>query len=330
MSSSANSPEASLVRDGLVESFWSEFMVYWHRLPNKGLLFGLLGAWLLMFHLIGNATFGYFDTRSLLDLLYRVHVGNVNAEDRGPGMLAPLLVLALFWVKRKELVAVEMRSWPPAMIVLLAATLLHMLGYVVQQPKLSIIALFVGIYGIMGIAWGFRFMVASFFPYVLMSFMLPWNAMATVVTFPLRLLVTMIVEFISRNLLGLDVIRVGTGLFDAMQTYQYDVAPACSGLRSLTAMMFIAAGYGYWLFRTSWRWGVLLLAAIPLAVAGNVARLLCIVLAAELLGKEYGDWVHESTLFSMLPYLPVISGLIWLSGKLEAGHKAESKRDPQS
>jgi exosortase len=232
-------------------------------------------------------------------------------------MLAPLLVLFLFWVKRKELLAIEMKFWAPAMVLFLAALLLHMFGYIVQQPRLSIVALFVGIYALMGLAWGPKFMIRSFFPYVLMVFMMPWNAMATAVTFPLRLLVTAIVEFISQNLLGLDVVRVGTGLYDASQTYQYDVAPACSGLRSLTAMIFIAAAYGYWVFRATWRCGLFLVAAVPLAVVGNVVRLLCIVLAAELGGKDLGDKVHDSTLFSMLPYVPVILGLIWLGGHLE-------------
>jgi len=214
------------------------------------------------------------------------------------------------------------------MVLFLAALLLHMFGYIVQQPRLSIVALFVGIYALMGLAWGPKFLVRSFFPYVLMVFMMPWHAMGTVITFPLRVLVTIIVEFIAQNLMGLEVVRVGTGLFDASQTYQYDVAPACSGLRSVTAMIFIAAAYGYWVFRTTWRCGVFLLAAVPLAIVGNVARLLCIVLAAELGGKEWGDKVHEDFWFSLLPYVPVILGLIWLGGWLE--HRQPNGRSPKA
>ena len=55
----------NLIRDGVVETFWTEFMGCWHRLPNKGLFFGLLGAWLLLFQFLGNGTFGYVDTASL-------------------------------------------------------------------------------------------------------------------------------------------------------------------------------------------------------------------------------------------------------------------------
>jgi exosortase len=169
----------------------------------------------------------------------------------------------------------------------------------------------------MGVAWGPKFMVRSFFPYALLIFMLPLHSMTTAVTFPLRTAVTIIVEYVARIFFGFDVIRVGTGLFDPLRTYQYDVAPACSGLRSLTAMVFIAMAYGYWMFRVSWRTGVFLLAAFPLAIIGNVIRLLCIVAAAEWFGKEYGDWVHENFFFSIIPYIPVLFGLIWLGNWLE-------------
>jgi exosortase len=142
--------------------------------------------------------------------------------------------------------------------------------------------------------------------------------LGTVITFPLRVLVTAIVEFISRYVLGLDVIRVGTGLFDASQTYQYDVAPACSGLRSLTAIFFLATVYGYALFRASWRWMAMLLASFPLAVLGNAIRLLLIVLTADLFGKSAGDWVHENMVVSLLPYVPVIVGLVYLGRRLDS------------
>lgn len=44
--------------------------------------------------------------------------------------------------------------------------------------------------------------------------------------------------------------------------------------------------------------------ALPLAVAGNVLRLTLIIVVAEAFGQKTGDWVHENTFFSMLPYVP--------------------------
>lgn len=324
-------PQAdTLVRDGVVETFWADFRSCWDPFPNKEVFLGLLAAWVLLFQFLGNSTFGYIDTPSLFAWLYGVHVNAAAEAEQGPGMLAPFLVLALFWLKRKDLAAVEKRAWAPGLIIVGAALLLHILGYMAQQPRLSIVALFLGIYGMTGLAWGPRWLRASFFPYFLFLFMMPLQSLSTFVTFPLRLLVTTIVEVIARFVLGMDVVRVGTGLFDASRTYQYDVAPACSGMRSLTAIFFLATVYGYARFRASWRWLALLVSAFPLAVIGNAIRLLAIVVAADWLGREWGDYIHESPIFSMLPYVPVFFGLIWVGRWLTPKSQSNSPAEPEA
>lgn len=302
----------NLVRDGVVESFWTEFMVYWRRLPNKGLFFGLLGAWLLLFQFLGNGTFGYVDTASLYYWMFKAYNGT-SVTDDGHGNLVPFVVLWLFWWKRKELLAVPARSWPAGVVIVLFALVLHTLSYAVQQPRISIAAMFIGVYGLMGVAWGPKFLRVSFFPFVLFLFSMPLGTQGEPITFRLRMLVTVLVEFVARGVLGIDVVRHGTGLFDAAGTYQYDVAPACSGIRSLWAMFVLATAYGYVTFRASWQWVVLMASAFPLAVLGNALRLLLIVVVAKVAGKEWGDWVHENFVFSLLPYVPVIIGLGWLT-----------------
>lgn len=310
----------TLVRDGIVESFWTEFKTCWAQLPNKGLFFGLLGAWVLLFQFLGNGTFGYVDTASLFQWMWLAYNGRPDSSD-GHANVVPFVVLVLFWWKRKDLLAVEFKLWWPAMAVVLLALVLHVVCYAVQQPRLSIAALFIGIYGLMGVAWGPQWLRRSFFPFVLFVFSMPLGLQAEIITFPLRLFVTVLVEFITSNLLGFDVVRVGTGLYDASMTYQFDVAPACSGIRSLAAIFLLAIVYGYILFRGSWRWLVMVTMALPLAVLGNTFRLLIIVLAGEFGGQQMGNSAHDSTFFSMLPYVPAIVGLAllgrWLKPKSE-------------
>ena len=45
--------------------------------------------------------------------------------------------------------------------------MMHLLGYMAQQPKISIMALFLGVYALMGLAWGPEWLRESFFPIVL-------------------------------------------------------------------------------------------------------------------------------------------------------------------
>jgi exosortase len=302
----------NLVRDGVVEMFWAEFMACWHRVPNKRLFFVMLGAWGLLFQFLGNGTFGYLDTPSLFKwMIWAYNTGGVT--DDSHGNIVPFVVLWLFWWKRKELLAVEMRSWWPGVFIVVLALGLHVLCYSVQQVRGSIPVLFIGIYGLMGVAWGAKFLRASFFPFVLFLFAMPLGTQGESITFNLRLLMTVLVELIARGVLGIDVVRQGTGLFDAAGAYQYDVAPACSGIRSLWAMFILATAYGYVTFRASTQWVVLMLAAFPLAVIGNAFRLLLIVIAAKIGGRSWGDFVHENIIMSMLPYVPVIIGLALLT-----------------
>ena len=126
----------------------------WQRLPNKSFFFTLLAAWLLLFQFWGNSILGYVHTSSLFGWLYEAYNNPGSAEDAGHGDFIPLLVVGLFWWKRKELLELPLQIWWPGILILAAAVLLHLVGYAIQQPVLSVVALFTGIYGLMGLAWG--------------------------------------------------------------------------------------------------------------------------------------------------------------------------------
>lgn len=297
--------------------FVAEFQACWRQLPDKGLFFTLLVAWLALFQFLGNATFGYINTPSLYYWMYNAYNEVHPAADDGHGNLIPFLVLGLFWWKRKVLLAQPLRFWWPALVLVVGALTLHLVGYLVQQPRLSIVALFIGIYGLMGMTWGPHWLRASFFPFFLFAFMVPLGSLSEVVTFPLRLMVTTIVQHIATDVLGMSVIRSGTQLFDGLGTYQYDVAAACSGIRSLVAVILLATAYGFVMFKSPWHRLLIVGSAFPLAVIGNTLRLMLIVLAGEFFGQEAGSYVHDSTWFSLLPYVPAILGLILLGRWLE-------------
>jgi hypothetical protein len=47
-------------------------------------------------------------------------------------------------------------------------------------------------------------------------------------------------------------------------------------------------------------------------VAANIVRLSTIIIAAEAYGQSAGNQVHESSWFSLLPYVPAIAGILLL------------------
>jgi len=218
------------------DSLSAEIRACWRALPDKGLFFGLLVVWLLLFQFLGNASLGYVRTPSLFQWMLVAYNKESVVADDAHGNLIPFLVLGLMWWRRKDLLSQPLNNWWPGLFLVGLGLLAHALGFIVQQPRLSIIGLFTGIYGLTGVVWGPRWLYASFFPFFLFVFMVPLGSLTERVTFPLRIMVSWIVETLFNGVLGIGVIRQGTALLNALGTYQYEVAAACSGMRSLISI----------------------------------------------------------------------------------------------
>ncbi len=302
--------------NGILEDFRIEFLHVWRRLPNKGFFFVMLLAWFILFQFLGNSTLGYGRTNSLLEWMYLVYSQcgiSLMQSDNGYCAAVPLLVLLLFWFKRRELVALPLQPWWPAMLLVVSGLGLHVVGYLIQQPSLSIVALFTGLYGLTGLAWGRAWLRGSFFPFVLFLFCVPPGPLIQPISFRLQILVCQVVTGVCHYVLAIDVIRQGTQLLDATGHYNYEVAPACSGIHSLIATLGLAIVVGLLSFRTWWKRVLMVGLAFPFAVLGNLVRMLSIIIAAEIGGQKAGNYVHEGGpggIFSLIPYVLAFAGML--------------------
>lgn len=308
-------------RGSILEEFVREFPTVWKGLPNKGLFAGLFAIWVLLFQFVGNSTFGYVNTHSLLEWARWAYIRHPDDEH---GLYIPLVVLVLFWLKRAEFAGVVAKPSFAAFAIILVALAMHTFGYVVQQTRISLAAFFFGLYGLIGLTWGTRVLVKSFFPMCLFAFAIPLGTLAETITFPLRLVATQITTLIASTVLGISVMQQGTQIFDPTGKFSYEVAAACGGLRSLTAILALCTIYGFLNFPSAWKRVVMIGAAFPLALAANVSRLLMIITVAEAFGQKQGEWVHDNGFFSMLPYVPAIVGILVLGYLL----KEKSKQSP--
>lgn len=324
--------QAEITRDGIVEGFASEFRQRWAELPNKGLFFGLLLLWMMVFQFFGISTFGYIHTASLQRWMLNAYVGNPDFQDDIHGVLVPFLVLGLFWWKRKELLPIPTRTWWPALIGLALALALHIAGYMVQQARVSIVAMFLGIYCLIGLVWGPRWMVRSFFPFVLFVFCIPMSTLPFFndrITFPLRMLSALIVDFVAHLGLAPDLVREGTQLSyeGARHTWNVDIAPACSGIRGLTALTLMTVTYGMIVFREPWKRLVMICSSVPLAVLNNVLRISFSVFVGRIFGGDALKAVEQKAGFYtfLLIALPLVMLTGWLLGDR---WRTASERDP--
>lgn len=294
---------------------FKELRQLWDGLPFKLEFAVLLAAWVALFHLLGNSVIGYVDTRSMFVWLDRIQENAERTDsDDAFGRFVPLLVLALAVVRRRELSEATKRVWYPGLAIVAGAVLLHAAGFLVQQTRVSIVAFLVGVYGLMGALWGPGWLRAVFFPYFLLVFALPVAAYLDGPTFKLRLFSTWFSTSVCTEVLSMKLNRVGTMVFfpgtKTIPAFQFDVAPACSGIRSITVVTMLTIAFGWLNFDSWWRRGVLALAAIPLALLGNIVRLVLTFMVSDALGQSAGSFVETKA--GMITFAVALAGVFAL------------------
>ncbi len=250
-----------------------------------------------VFQFFGNATRGYIDTASLF---YWWGFQWVNpASETEHGWLILGISVWLLWRNLREgrsLLAgdgsqnrLQAGSYTAA-AAMAAGLALHALGFAAQQSRVSIIALLLFAWGVLRLGGGRRWGGAAAFPLGFMVFAIPLNVLDSV-GFWLRMWVIDASAGLAHTA-GIDVLQSGTQLLAPDGRYSYDVAAACSGVRSLTALAALSLLVGYLNFHSWWRRGVVLLLCFPLVYLGNVARIASIVFAGQWGGQALGERAH--------------------------------------
>ncbi len=257
--------------------------------PRYGAALACAAAAFLLFQFWGNATRGYIATDSLFHWWFSQWVNPASENEHAWLILA--LSLFLFGRNLRQQGSERRSDAVKAAGALAAGLALHALGYVAQQPRISIVALLFCTWGVLALAGGDRWGRAAAFPVGFMAFAIPFNALDTV-GFWLRLWVVDAGAAIA-HAAGIGVLRSGTQLLAPDGRYRYDVAAACSGIRSLMALSALALFIGYLWFRPAWLRAAMLLASLPLVYAGNVLRIVSIIFAAQWGGQVWGDRVHD-------------------------------------
>jgi len=88
-------------------------------------------------------------------------------------------------------------------------------------------------------------------------------------------------------------LQSGTQLLAPDGKFQYDVAAACSGVRSLMALAALALLIGYLNFRSTRRRALMVVLCLPLTYLGNLARVLAIVFAAHFGDQRWAGLTHD-------------------------------------
>ncbi|MDD3179868.1 MAG: exosortase/archaeosortase family protein [Opitutaceae bacterium] len=261
-----------------------------------------------VFQFFGNAARGYIPTRSLF-YWWGFQWWNPPSECEH-GWLILALAGWLFWRnlqnERRETEGGRREVGGAALAAMLGGLVVHLLGYAMQQTRISIVGFLLVAWGVLAHGGGRRWGRAAAFPLGFMLLAVPVDVFDTL-GFHLRLGVIETSYHLARAC-GVEVIRNGTQLLSPDGSYQYDVAAACSGMRSLMALIALSLLVGYLNFRAWWRRCVILLLSLPLAFLGNVVRISAIIFAGQWFGQEAGVWVHEWAGF--IVFVIVLGGVL--------------------
>jgi exosortase len=240
--------------------------------------------------------------------------------------LVPLAVIGLIYYRRQALATIPVEGAWLGLAALLGSLFVYWVGYLADNVYVGYISLlgFVGSVVLWFLGW--RWLMALSFPIAFLAFMFPLPFMDNFLAFPLRIFMSNVsVAFL--NLIGLSCLQQGTAIVSAPdfaaglaagQRFAVDVADPCSGIRSLFALMMVSALYGYIAMDKPWQKWVIFLSSIPLAVAGNFARIIMLTLGTIALGPEVAiGSLEEPTTFHMLSGFLVFA--VALGGMLGVG-----------
>ena len=210
-------------------------------------------------------------------------------------LVTPFIVGWLVWRMRVTLSRLPMTGSWLGVPVLLFGMVLYWFGYKADTAYPGYLAAQLLTLGLILTLGGVGWFKQLFFPWAFLVFTWPMLPLENILAVPLRMRAAQF-SGIVLNIIGVDVVREGTGLHSAAnearglikgQLFQLDVEEPCSGIRSLFSLMMISALYG-WLSLKSWLpRGLLFATAIPLAILGNIVRMVLLALGSLWFGSEF-------------------------------------------
>ena len=213
-------------------------------------------------------------------------------EDMSYAWYVPLFSLYVVWTERKRFLdAIAAPSWSGAAL-LVPAFFIGFLGVRGTQLRLEILGFVLMTVALVWTVFGRRAAARIAFPAGFLCFCMPFNTYLDTVTVHLRLFATSVASGILEAF-GAGIVRTGTSLIAADGSFGIDVAAPCSGLRSIFALMALTAGYAYFNQKTWLKRAALFALSVPIAVIGNIARVLSIAVVGMVFSGDFATGFYH-------------------------------------
>jgi exosortase A len=213
-------------------------------------------------------------------------------DDYTHGFLILPLALYFVWEKREELKRLSPEPSPLGAVLLALGLLMLVVGSLGAELFLQRFSLLVVLTGLVWLTLGTRFLRELAFPLAFLVFMVPLPAIVmNAVAFPLQLFAAQTATFCMETA-GIPVLREGNTIVLANTTLE--VAEACSGIRSLQALLALGAVYGHFTQKKAWKKWALVALSVPIAIAANAFRVAGTGFLAHYIGPEAAQGFYHS------------------------------------
>ena len=208
-------------------------------------------------------------------------------EYYGHGLLIPLISAYLIYRKREEMTAAPRTQFWPGLPLIGLGLALHVAAIMRDVNFPQGFALVTVIVGLVIWLWGWPAAKTIFFPLVFLLFMVPMGRLL-VDRFaqPMQLWSAGIAGS-AASFLGMPVVREGTSL--QIPDYRFEVAIACSGLKSAIAMTALGALYAYVLVGPMAKRLLVFAMSLPAALAANATRIWLTLVLAQSFGPRAAE-----------------------------------------
>jgi len=281
---------------------------WWIPLGSSGIFF------LVVAFLIPYSRSLYEHKKSLAGLIlslsnFGTEPDNLASLDFTYCLFVPFIFGYLVYLCRDELQRAPLRQANWALGIIILAALIYYFGLRAENQYFGFASLQLFIAGIILWLWGWAVFRILLFPWAFFIFAWPVPFLDPIIAFPLRMVMSGMASHLL-PVIGIPCLQSGTALLspgDALHNipvgsqFEIDIADPCSGIRSLFALLMFSALFGYLFVPRLWQQWTIFLSAFPLAIFGNLARVIMLVLGSIFFGSAFavgtGDnpsWFHES------------------------------------
>lgn len=244
-------------------------------------------------------------------VLFQLYHGRLELIDYTHAYFILPACLLITWIKRKELFKIPQspNSSFFSLVLFLIGLFLFIIGWRQNYLSISTFSMIPVLAGLLWFLYGAPMLKAFSFPLMYLLFMVPPPmGILDELTTPMRYGVSKAAVFILQSF-SIPAHREGLLIFLGNQ--EVFIAPACSGFRSLITFLALSALYVYLIRASLSKKFILILSVIPLALIGNLIRVLVLCLITYTFGEETGQgFLHEFS--GILIFAIIITGFLMI------------------